>query len=138
MSDIQDKVWAAWRWKIILRLSVLLLLAAGIGSLLNRIASSLDGATRPAGFSRGMVQGALMPMSMPNLLFGKDVTIYSQTNTELTYKLGYTTGVNGCGAIFFGVFFWRIARWSNLAAPPRHESQPPEAENAAKCGPGSG
>ena len=52
-----------------------------------------------------------MPMSMPNLLVGKDVSIYAANNTGLTYKLGYTAGVNGCGAIFFGFFFWRVRKW---------------------------
>ena len=52
-----------------------------------------------------------MPMAMPNLLVGRDLTIYSPNNTGLTYKLGYTTGVNGCGALFFGLFFWRVSRW---------------------------
>lgn len=65
----------------------------------------------PAGFARGMVHGAMMPCALPNLLVGKDVTIYAVENTGRTYKLGYTVGVNGCGAIFFGVFFWRVNRW---------------------------
>ena len=51
-----------------------------------------------------------MPMAMPNLLVGRDVMIYSQNNTGVMYKLGYTAGVNGCGAIFFGVLFWRVNR----------------------------
>jgi hypothetical protein len=25
--------------------------------------------------------------------------------------LGYTCGVNACGAIFFGWFFWRVSKW---------------------------
>ena len=59
-----------------------------------------------------------MPMSMPNLLAGQDITIYSQNNTGVSYKLGYTAGVNGCGAIFFGVFFWRVNRWKGKAHGP--------------------
>lgn len=55
-----------------------------------------------------------MPMSMPNLLVGRDVTIYSAHNTGVSYKLGYTAGVNGCGAIFFGFLFWRLNRWRKL------------------------
>jgi hypothetical protein len=69
---------------------------------------------------RGLL-GALMPMSMPNLLVGRDVTIYSQNNTGLSYKLGYTSGVNGCGAIFFGFFFWRVNRWRNQARTEHRE-----------------
>jgi hypothetical protein len=65
----------------------------------------------PAGFVRGMLQGALMPGALPNLVVGNDVTIYAPNNTGRTYKLGYTCGVNACGAIFFGWFFWRVSRW---------------------------
>src|SRR5436305_9938336 len=98
-----------------LRLAVVFLIALIVGWMLNRTEAALERSARPAGFSRGVLQGALMPMSMPNLLVGRDVTIYSQNNTGLSYKLGYTSGVNGCGAIFFGFFFWRLNRWRNQA-----------------------
>ena len=61
-----------------------------------------------------------MPMSFPNLLVGRDITIYSQNNTGLMYKLGYTSGVNACGALFFGLLFWRWSKFrkaSNNCAP---------------------
>ncbi|MDB6028055.1 MAG: hypothetical protein JWM68_4278 [Verrucomicrobiales bacterium] len=77
-------------------------------SLSNRI---LDRDKTPAGFARGMLHGATMPVAMPNLAMGKDVMIYAVENNGLPYKLGYTVGVNACGAIFFGVFFWRVNRW---------------------------
>ncbi len=105
---------------------MLLALAALIGSLLNRVAASLDRSTRPAGFGRGVIQGALMPMSMPNLIVGRDVTIYSANNTGVSYKLGYTSGVNVCGAIFFGVLFWRLNRLRKWAAP-KEEHRPTSA-----------
>ena len=38
-------------------------------------------------------------------------TIYSDHNNGVAYKLGYTTGVNSCGAVFFGFLFWRVTRW---------------------------
>jgi len=98
-------------WKIFLRILVILVLATAIGRSLNLIARSIDRGARPAGFARGMLQGALMPMAMPNLLVGNDVIIYTQNNTGVAYKLGYTAGVNACGAIFFGLFFWRVNRW---------------------------
>jgi hypothetical protein len=116
MTDTQDKVTAARRWgRILLRLVVLLLLAGAIGAVLNHVSASLERTAQPAGFSRGVLQGALMPMSMPNLLVGRDVTIYSANNTGVGYKLGYTSGVNGCGALFFGFVFWRLNRWKKLA-----------------------
>ena len=99
-----------WR-KIVLRVLLVLALATLIGRTLNVIAKSMEARSQPAGFRHGMIQGALMPMAMPNLLVGKDITIYAQNNTGLTYKLGYTAGVNACGAIFFGMFFWRVSRW---------------------------
>src|SRR5437868_1112442 len=99
------------RWRIPLRVCLVLLTAAAVGWTLNLIEVSLEHSAKPAGFSRGIIQGALMPMSLPNLLVGKDVTIYSQNNTGLSYKVGYTAGVNSCGALFFGFFFWRVNRW---------------------------
>ena len=62
---------------------------------------------RPAGFGWGFVHGALMPTTLPTLLLGREVTIYAPHNTGHSYKLGYTTGVNGCGALFFGLMFWK-------------------------------
>jgi hypothetical protein len=94
------------------RLAGILLLAFVIGWTLNRLAEQLDRNNRPAGFARGLVQGALMPASMPNLLIGHDVVIYAEKNNNgLFYKLGYTMGVNACGTIFFGMFYWRLKRW---------------------------
>jgi len=114
MTDTQVKVSAGRRvQRLLVRVSAILIVAMVIGGILNRVSASLERSARPAGFSRGVLQGALMPMSMPNLLFGRDVAIYSQNNTGLSYKLGYTSGVNGCGAIFFGFVFWRVSRWRN-------------------------
>ena len=78
---------------------------------MRQISVSMSKSTAPAGFGRGMLQGALMPAALPNLLVGNDVVIYAPNNTGRTYKLGYTCGVNACGAIFFGWFFWRVSRW---------------------------
>ncbi len=92
------------------RLTVLVVLAFAIGAVLNRLAASVGNDAHPAGFSRGVIQGALMPMALPNLLVGRDVTIYSAVNTGVKYKLGYTVGVNVCGAFFFGMLYWRLSR----------------------------
>jgi hypothetical protein len=86
------------------------LVATAVGWTLDRVEAAMAQAG-PAGFRRGIIQGALMPMSLPNLLLGRDVIIYAQHNTGMTYKLGYTMGVNGCGALFFGLFFWRVSKW---------------------------
>jgi hypothetical protein len=97
--------------KILLRIAGLLLLAVVIGSIEGYAVSLSNRSAHPAGFARGVVHGALMPAALPNLLVGRDITIYATVNTGRTYKLGYTVGVNGCGAIFFGIFFWRLSRW---------------------------
>src|SRR3954470_22002580 len=99
------------RHKILKRILSFLLVAVCVGICMRQISVSLSKSTAPAGFARGMLQGALMPGALPNLLVGNDVTIYAPNNTGRTYKLGYTCGVNACGAIFFGWFFWRVSRW---------------------------
>jgi hypothetical protein len=103
---------------VLVRIATFLLLAFAIGAVLNHVEISLERSSRPAGFARGLLQGALMPMSMPNLLVGKDVAIYAQNNIGLRYKLGYTAGVNSCGAIFFGFLYWRVSRWKSPGAKP--------------------
>jgi hypothetical protein len=120
MSDTQVKVSGSKRLgRILLRLGIVLLVAGAIGGLLNHVSASLEVDARPAGFARGVLQGALMPMSMPNLMVGRDVSIYSPNNTGVSYKLGYTAGVNGCGALFFGFLFWRLNRWRKWAGQPQ-------------------
>lgn len=102
--------WPVRLLRIVSRIAVVLAIGFVIGWTLNRVAESLERSERPAGFVRGVVQGALMPMAMPNLVVGRDVVIYATRNTGRSYRLGYTVGVNGCGLIFFGVFFWRLRR----------------------------
>jgi hypothetical protein len=101
---------AARALRIVRRIVMLVALGFTIGWLLNRAAVALERRETPAGFAHGIVQGALMPIALPNLAFGRDVPIYATRNTGRTYKLGYTMGVNACGAIFFGVCFYRLRR----------------------------
>jgi hypothetical protein len=82
-----------------------------VGWLLNHTAVALEQRQEPAGFVRGVVQGALMPCTLPALLLGHDVAIYTAPNTGVPYKRGYTLGVNLCGAVFFGLLYRRIHRW---------------------------
>lgn len=70
---------------------------------------------RVAGFATGIAHGALMPCGFPMLLVGHDLPIYAERNTGRTYKLGYTLGVNLCGAVFFGSVYWRLGRLRKLA-----------------------
>ena len=99
------------RRKILERIFSFLLVAACAGFVVKQISTHLSKSSEPAGFVQGMLQGALMPGALPNLVVGTDVVIYAPNNTGRTYKLGYTCGVNACGAIFFGWFFWRVSRW---------------------------
>ena len=62
---------------------------------------------QPAGFAYGMLHGAMMPLSLPSLVIGKDLTIYSPNNAGRIYKIGYICGVNVCGLLFIGPLFWR-------------------------------
>ena len=97
--------------RIGLRLIVILAVALCIGWALNRSSKTFNQEASPAGFGLGMVHGAMMPLALPNLAVGNDVMIYATRNTGRTYKLGYALGVNLCGLVFFGFFFWRVARW---------------------------
>jgi hypothetical protein len=60
-----------------------------------------------AGFGYGMLHGALMPLSLPSLVIGRDVQIYDDNNTGRVYKIGYICGVDLCGIAFIGPLFWR-------------------------------
>lgn len=75
---------------------------------------------RIPGFTTGVAHGALMPCGFPMLLLGKDLPIYAERNTGRTYKLGYTLGVNLCGALFFGSVYWRVGRLRKLTQEYRH------------------
>lgn len=115
--------------KVLRRLALLIVLGFAIGWCLNRAEAALERDHEQAGFVRGVVQGALMPLTMPNLILGNDVAIYAANNTGRTYKIGYTLGVNACGLIFFGFFFWRVRRMKlglELGAKslPRTEVEP--------------
>ena len=62
---------------------------------------------RPVGFGYGLLHGALMPISLPSLVFGRDVRIFDENNSGRLYKIGYICGVDVCGLIFIGPLFWR-------------------------------
>jgi hypothetical protein len=99
------------RLKIVVRLGLVVATAFLIGWMLNRTAISLEQRQETAGFFRGLVQGTLMPCTLPALLLGHDVAIYTPNNNGVPYKRGYTVGVNLIGAAFFGLLYRRISRW---------------------------
>jgi len=112
MPQTQAKALAHPRlWqRIVARLFMIAVVAAVMVWMVQRSSARLDASTEPAGFARGLLHGALMPLALPNLLIGRDATIYAPNNTGRLYKLGYTAGVNACGLVFFGFFFWRLNR----------------------------
>ena len=112
--------------KIAVRIISVLVLAYCIGFILNASNQYFEHTSGPAGFARGFLNGAMMPAALPNLLVGRDVTIYAVNNNGLPYKLGYTTGVNVCGAVFFGIFFLRVSRWKKGRAKTQNELAPAE------------
>ncbi|MEO7298670.1 MAG: hypothetical protein ABI042_08860 [Verrucomicrobiota bacterium] len=109
MPATQVKLWLKRQtlFTVLRRVAVILLVTIALSAILNRPVPP----KHAAGFGRGVLDGALMPGAMPPLIMGRDVTIYAVKNTGRSYKLGYTVGVNGCGALFFGIVFWRVTRW---------------------------
>jgi len=103
-------------WAIVTRILCFLLLAGSIDWVLKHSSTQIYETSQPAGFAKGVLHGAIMPLAMPSLITGHDVPIYSPLNTGRTYKLGYTLGVNGCGLLFFGFFFWRVGRLRKFLA----------------------
>lgn len=99
-----------WRvWLVVLLRKALTLVALGLifGVLYDWAAPWAFPADQPVGFSYGVLHGAMMPISLPTLLLGKDVPIYSADNNGRAYKIGYICGINLCGLFFFGAAFRR-------------------------------
>lgn len=125
-ARVKGPEWAHPWWKVPVRILAVLAAAALVGLVMHAASAALSRSHTPAGFLRGLLQGALMPGALPNLIVGNDVTIYAQHNTGVTYKLGYTCGVNACGAVFFGLLFWRLNRWrKRLNGAARHDASSP-------------
>ncbi len=77
------------------------------------------------GFLWGMAHGACMPMALPALVMGHDVSIYGAHNSGRSYKLGYIAGINLCGLVFFGGAFWGPKRTSSC---PFNQSHGPNTD----------
>src|SRR5687768_12461914 len=80
--------------RLLRRVAGILVAGIIIGAVLHFVARRVHDASVPNGFKAGLVHGALMPLALPNLAVGDDVTIYAASNTGRLYKLGYTVGVN--------------------------------------------
>jgi hypothetical protein len=104
---------------VLLRIAMAILVTVMFGRVLQYSVQISQREGRVAGFRTGLAHGALMPCGLPMLLVGKDLPIYAERNTGRTYKLGYTLGVNLCGAVFFGSVYWRLGRIRKLAREAR-------------------
>jgi len=109
--------------RLLLRVALLALAAYFVGPWLFRWAGLGESGQPPAGFARGVVHGAMMPCTLPTLLVGRDLPIYERNNSGRLYNLGYTVGVNGCGAIFFGLLYWRLGRRQAASPKPSTEAR---------------
>jgi hypothetical protein len=61
--------------RVLLRLAMIAAVASLFIWIVQRSSERLDRNTEPAGFARGALHGAMMPLALPNLLIGRDVTI---------------------------------------------------------------
>ncbi|HYE31215.1 MAG TPA: hypothetical protein VEH27_07300 [Methylomirabilota bacterium] len=111
MSEPAGSTWAVKILRGAFRVFMVAIFAIAVTFILNRSNTWLAQRGGLAGFGTGMLHGALMPGAMPGLMFGRDIPIYAEKNNGIPYKLGYTVGVNACGALFFGWTFWRLNRW---------------------------
>ena len=113
------------RWpRILMRLLMAVAVTVLFGQVLKWSVKLSQREERVAGFSTGIAHGALMPCGFPMLLVGQDLPIYAERNTGRTYKLGYTLGVNLCGAVFFGSVYWRLGRLRKLTREMRSTNPP--------------
>lgn len=100
--------------RIVVRIVLAIVVTVMFGRVLQYSVRLSQREGRVPGFVTGIAHGALMPCGFPMLLLGQDLPIYAERNSGRTYKLGYTLGVNLCGAVFFGSVYWRVARLRKL------------------------
>jgi hypothetical protein len=109
MDSTQAPVGKKPAWiKILLRKAVTLVFVTVVfGWLYSWAAPWAFAPDQPADFKYGLLHGAMMPLSLPSLVIGRDVPIYDPKNSGRSYKIGYICGVNICGLVFIGPLFWR-------------------------------
>jgi len=104
-SQPENRSGVVWHWvRKAATLAVLTLVSGWFYGWASPWAFPKDG---PVGFRYGVLHGAMMPLSLPALVMGKDVPIYATENTGRPYKIGYICGINACGLLFFGAAFRR-------------------------------
>jgi hypothetical protein len=127
-GNLNSKNYPFSPWQsLLLRLLCIILLGILVGQILSYSAKTVQPKAQPAGFADGMLHGAMMPCTLPAHLIGHEVEIYAVKNTGRGYKLGYTLGVNLCGAVFFGVLYYRFTHWRSRRSH-KLPSAPPSAD----------
>jgi hypothetical protein len=106
-----------------IRIALAILVTVAFGRVLQFSVNVSQREGRLAGFGTGVAHGALMPCGFPMLLVGRDIPIYAERNTGRPYNLGYTLGVNLCGAFFFGSVYWRLSRLRRFARELRQPAK---------------
>jgi hypothetical protein len=74
---------------------------------------------RTAGFSYGLLHGAMMPLSLPSLVIGRDVPIYDTNNSGRIYKDWLHLRCQRLRAGFF-----RTVVLASQGAAAHHKNQP--------------
>jgi hypothetical protein len=120
MPTTRESRWRTW----VKKAATLILLGVVFGVGYDWAVPRLYGPADIAGFGRGVVHGALMPVALPSLVAGRDVPIYAPRNTGRAYKLGYIAGINLCGLVFFGLAFRRPRPPASAASPPPEPAEP--------------
>jgi hypothetical protein len=92
-------------WTI--KIAALVLLGVLLGVAYDWSAKRYYGPDRVAGFTSGLIHGAMMPAALPTLVMGDDLPIYARNNVGRGYNIGFILGLNACGTLFFGLAFWR-------------------------------
>jgi len=114
---MSERLQSLGRW--MMRLSVFGVATWLFTSTLNRSVARSAELKMQAGFWDGVAHGAMMPIALPSLAMGKDVAIFSAHHDGRRYKLGYTLGVNACGALFFGLLYRKLSKWKAQASSSR-------------------
>ena len=125
MDDaIPPRSWTQ-RWQIIALRKILTLVIVGylFGILYDWARPWAYPEKPPVGFGHGVLHGAMMPIALPTLLMGKDVSIYATNNTGRNYKIGYICGINLCGLVFFGAAFYRPKSAAPITSTSSDKSQ---------------
>ena len=116
-SEARPSAWPRWVAGLIQRVLRLVVMGVGLTLFYTWAVPRFHPREGLPGFGYGVLHGAIMPMALPALAAGQDVTIYAEPNGGRVYKLGYTIGINLCGVVVFGTAFWTPQRGREKSDP---------------------